>query len=163
MSRVRPPLAAAPGALALALALAGCEAGAPAGEGAARLRSQYHLFGFEQDFGYAQAVKVGRSLYISATFPVDPQGRLVGAGDLAVQLEAAYANLGRTLAANGADFDNVVREVIYTTDMDALLEAAELRFTRYDRSALPSISWLEVERLADPGFLVAIEATVELP
>jgi enamine deaminase RidA (YjgF/YER057c/UK114 family) len=146
-----------------ALALAACAPEPAEVEPPARLRSQYHLYGFEQDFGYAQAVKMGRTLHVSAAVAVDPEGRLVGAGDMAAQLAAAYANLARTLETNGFDFDHVVRETIYTTDMDALLAVSGLRFERYDRTALPAVTWVQVERLVDPGFMVAIEVTAELP
>lgn len=144
------------------LGMAGCEPGGdPADE--SRLRAQFNLYDFEQNFGYAQSVKVGRTLYVSATMAVDAEGRLVGPGDMAAQLDAAYLNIGRTLAANGAAFEHVVRENLYTTDMDALLEVAAIRFDYYPRNALPAATWVQVERLIDPGFLVAIEVTAELP
>jgi len=56
-----------------------------------------------------------------------------------------------------------VRENIYTTDMEALLAASELRFEYYARNSLPAGTWVEVRRLVDPGFLVQIEVTAELP
>ncbi len=146
-----------------ALAFAACVQEGPGQDAPSRMRSQYHLYGFEQDFGYAQAVKIGRTLHVSAAVAVDPEGRLVGAGDMAAQVEAAYANLARTLETNGFGFEHVVRETIYTTDMDALLAVSGLRFARYDRTALPAVTWVEVGRLVDPGFMVAIEATAELP
>ena len=39
------------------------------------------------------------------------------------QLRAAYTNVRDTLAAHHAEFDEIVKETIYTTDMDALLKA----------------------------------------
>ena len=54
-------------------------------------------------------------------------------------------------------------KTIYTTDMDALLKASDLRFEYYDKERLPTASWVQVERLVDPGFLVEIEAVAELP
>jgi enamine deaminase RidA (YjgF/YER057c/UK114 family) len=47
--------------------------------------------------------------------------------------------------------------------MDALLKASDLRFEYYDKERLPTASWVQVERLVDPGFLVEIEAVAELP
>ncbi len=128
-----------------------------------RVKQIFHLNGYERDFGYSQAVLVDKTLYVAATMAVDSSGRLVAPGDMAGQLRAVYANLRRTLAAHGADFGEVVRESIYTTDMDALLKAADLRFEYYDRERLPATTWVEVRRLVDPGFLVEIEVTAELP
>jgi enamine deaminase RidA (YjgF/YER057c/UK114 family) len=47
--------------------------------------------------------------------------------------------------------------------MDALLKAADLRFEYYDKERLPTTSWVQVQRLVDPGFLVQIEVIAELP
>jgi enamine deaminase RidA (YjgF/YER057c/UK114 family) len=47
--------------------------------------------------------------------------------------------------------------------MDALLKVANVRFEYYDKAAMPATNWIGVQRLADPGFLVAISAVVELP
>lgn len=146
-----------------ALALGGCEQTAGNGGEGNRIRAQFNLYDFEQNFGYAQSVKVGKTLYVSGTVAVDAEGRLVGPGDMATQLEAVYSNLDRTLAANGSGFEHVVREDIYTTDMEALLAVSAIRFDYYARNSLPAGTWVQVERLIDPGFLVEIAVTAELP
>jgi enamine deaminase RidA (YjgF/YER057c/UK114 family) len=128
-----------------------------------RFKQVFHLNPYEKDFGYAQAVLIGKTLYVSGSVAVDEHGRLVAAGDMAGQLRAAYSNIGRTLSANDSDFDQVVKETIYTTDMDALLKADDLRFEYYNKERLPTISWVQVQRLVDPGFLVEIEVIAELP
>jgi 2-iminobutanoate/2-iminopropanoate deaminase len=128
-----------------------------------RVKQVFHLNPYEKDFGYSQAVLIGKTLYISSSVSVDEHGRLVAAGDMAGQLRAAYSNIARTLSANGSAFDQVVKETIYTTDMDALLKSADLRFQFYDKDLLPTTSWVQVQRLVDPGFLVAIEVIAELP
>ncbi len=124
---------------------------------------RFSLNAFEQRFGYSQAVKSGRTVYVSATYAVDAEGRLVGPGDFATQLDAAYANLARTLAAHGAQFEDVVLERVYVTDMERFLAASDRRFRYHAPTALPALSVIEVRRLADPGFLVAVEAVAELP
>ncbi len=128
-----------------------------------RVKQVFHLNGYEKDFGYSQAVLVDKTLYVSGSVAVDANGRLVAAGDMAGQMRAAYANIRRTLAAHGADFDEVVKETIYTTDMDALLKSSDVRFEYYDKERLPTVSWVQVQRLVDPGFLVEIEVVAELP
>jgi 2-iminobutanoate/2-iminopropanoate deaminase len=132
-------------------------------EPAARVKQIFHLNPYEKDFGYSQAVLIDKTLYISGSMAADANGRLVAPGDMAGQMRAAYSNILRTLAAHAAGFDAVVKETIYTTDMDALLKAADLRFEFYDKERLPSTSWVQVQRLIDPGFLVQIEVVAELP
>ena len=41
--------------------------------------------------------------------------------------------------------------------------SADLRFEYYDKDHLPTTSWVQVQRLVDPGFLVEIEVIAELP
>ena len=132
-------------------------------EPAARVKQIFHLNPYEKDFGYSQAVLIDKTLYISGSVAADASGRLVSADDMAGQMRAAYSNILRTLAAHGAGFDAVVKETIYTTNMDALLKAADLRFEFYDKERLPTTSWVQVQRLVDPGFLVQIEVVAELP
>jgi len=130
---------------------------------APRIKQVFHLNGYEKDFGYSQAVLIDKTLYVSESVAADQDGKLVAPGDMAGQMHAAYVNIRRTLAANGADFDKVVKETIFTTDMDALLKASDLRFEFYDKERLPATSWVQVQRLVDPGFLVAIDVVAELP
>lgn len=128
-----------------------------------RVKQVFHLSPYEKDFGYSQAVLIDKTLYISGSVAADQNGRLVAPGDMAGQMRAAYANIRRTLNAHGAGFDEVVKETIYTTSMDALLKASDLRFEYYDKERLPTTSWVQVQRLVDPGFLVQIEVVAELP
>jgi enamine deaminase RidA (YjgF/YER057c/UK114 family) len=128
-----------------------------------RVQQVFHQNGYEKDFGYSQAVLIDKTLYVSGTVAVDANGRLVAPGDMAGQLRAVYANLKRTLEAHHLDFQGVVKETIYTTDMDALLKASDQRFEYYDKERLPAVSWVQVQRLVDPGFLVEIEVIAELP
>jgi enamine deaminase RidA (YjgF/YER057c/UK114 family) len=128
-----------------------------------RTKQVFHLNAYEKDFGYSQAVLIDKTLYVSGSVAVDAAGRLVAPGDMAGQMRAAYTNIQRTLAAHGADFEQVVKETIYTTNMDALLKASDLRFEYYNKEMLPTVTWVQVQRLMDPGFLVEIEVVAELP
>ena len=128
-----------------------------------RVKQVFHLNPLEKDLGYSQAVLIDKTLYISGSVAADGNGRLVASGDMAGQMRAAYANIRRTLVAHGAGFDEVVKETIYTTDMDALLKASDLRFEYYGKERLPTTSWVQVQRLVDRGFLVEIEVVAELP
>jgi 2-iminobutanoate/2-iminopropanoate deaminase len=144
--------------IAATLGLAACEREAEPPP--MRVKQVFHLNPYEKDFGYSQAVLIDKTLYISGSVAADQNGRLVASGDMAGQMRA---NIRRTLAAHGAGFDEVVKETIYTTNMDALLKSSDLRFEYYDKERLPTTSWVQVQRLVDPGFLVEIEVVAELP
>jgi 2-iminobutanoate/2-iminopropanoate deaminase len=127
------------------------------------VKQVFHLNSYERDLGYSQAVLIGKTLYISGSVAADQNGRLEAPGDMAGQMRAAYSNIRRTLGAHGADFDAVVKETIFTTDMDALLKASDVRFEFYGKERLPATSWVQVQRLVDTGSLVEIEVVAELP
>jgi enamine deaminase RidA (YjgF/YER057c/UK114 family) len=155
--------AAALGVATLGVAgLAGCEREPPPAP-PERVRQDFHLNAYEKDLGYSQAVLIDKTLFVSGTVAADADGRLIAPNDMAAQMRAVYGNIKRTLAANGVGFDSVVKETIYTTDMDALLKVADLRFEYYAKERLPAVSWVEVRRLLDPGFLVEVEVVAELP
>jgi enamine deaminase RidA (YjgF/YER057c/UK114 family) len=139
--------------------LAACERQPPP----PRTKQVFHLNAYEKDFGYSQAVLIDKTLYVSGSVAVDAAGRLVAPGDMAGQLRAVYANIRHTLEAHDVDFQAVVKETIYTTSMEDLLKASDLRFEFYDKERLPATSWIQVQRLVDPGFLVEIEVIAELP
>jgi enamine deaminase RidA (YjgF/YER057c/UK114 family) len=149
--------------LAVALVLGSCDEQATGPGPKNRVKELYHLNKFEEAFGFAQAVRVENTIYISGSVAVDADGKLIGPDDMALQLRASYDNVRGTLKAFKTDFDHVVKETIYTTDMDALLRESKLRFEYYDKQNLPAATWVQVQRLVDPGFLVAIDVTVELP
>jgi 2-iminobutanoate/2-iminopropanoate deaminase len=73
---------------------------------------------FEKEIGYAQAVRIGDTLYVSGS---------VGAGEMPLAIRQSYDELKQTLAAHGLDFRNVVKENLYTTDLDAVKANGAIR------------------------------------
>ena len=62
---------------------------------------------WEEQYGYAQAVKVGDTVYLSGQVSHDDQANILGVGDMEVQMRTAYANVGKVLARYGATIDNL--------------------------------------------------------
>ena len=52
-------------------------------------------------FGYAHAIQVDRTLYISGQIPLDMELKSVGEGDIAAQTEQVYANMKKVLEGQG--------------------------------------------------------------
>ena len=80
----------------------------------------------EDVYGYAQAVKVDDTIYVSGQLSHDADGNMVGATppNMEAQMRQTYANAKKILAKFGATLDDVVEEVIYVTDMDTAFAAA---------------------------------------
>ncbi|MFD0849332.1 RidA family protein [Sphingosinicella xenopeptidilytica] len=117
----------------------------------------------QRDIGFAQAVSDGRLLHVSGTTSLDADFRPLNVGDFNAQLEFVYRQIGRTLAEFGLGFGDVVREVMYVTDMDALAAAIPLRKAFYGNGPFPASTGIEVRRLLFPELLVEIQVDALLP
>lgn len=118
--------------------------------------------------GYTQVVvaRPGRTVYVAGQVALDRDGRLVGEGDFLAQCRQTFANVGRALAAAGADFSHVVKLTTFVTDMSALVHFRTAR----DEVLGPAISapppastLVQVQRLFRPEFLIEIEAVAVVP
>lgn len=110
---------------------------------------------------FAQAVEVtGRTLFTAGITARDPEGQLLGSGDMRRQMEVCFANLGDVLAAAGCGFEDLVKIVMYTTDIDGFSKHGDVWQKHF--SARPASTLVEVRRLAVPEMLVEIEAVAHL-
>lgn len=127
---------------------------------AAKELTRYHLGPWERDIGYAQAVRAGNTLYVSGTVgrgdPGDPEA-------MEAAIRMAYDRIRQTLDAHGTDFRHVVKETVYTRDIEALKAAAPVRLNYYDREHLPASTWVQIDRLFEEGFLIEVEVTAVIP
>jgi enamine deaminase RidA (YjgF/YER057c/UK114 family) len=115
------------------------------------------------DHGFSQAVAASgkRTLYVSGQTAWDAERRLVGGADLETQARQAFANLESVVAAAGATLDDVVALRIYVVDYRPDKAAAIARAFResFSGEVKPACTWIGVAALADPGFLIEVEAT----
>jgi enamine deaminase RidA (YjgF/YER057c/UK114 family) len=100
-----------------------------------------------------------RLVFVAGQLADDPQGNLVGSGDLAAQARQAFANVGRALAAAGARPEQVVRLTIYVVRHrpEYLPVISEARTTVFGDHK-PTDTLLGVETLAEPGYLIEADA-----
>ncbi len=99
-----------------------------------------------------------RMIFISGQVPRAPDGSLVGKGDMGAQIEKVGENIRLCLEAAGATLDDLVKITSITTDIDEFFRHVEVR-NRYFGKALPASTVVEVRRLADPEWMIEIEAT----
>lgn len=109
----------------------------------------------------SQAVRVGRTVYVSGQVALDDGGNIVGGNDLRAQATQAFANLTRVLGAANALPEDVVRLAVYVVgyrpaDLDLIRQAGAAYFPAHHQ---PVVTVLGVESLSREGLLVAIEAT----
>ena len=107
----------------------------------------------EDEIGYAQAIKVGNTIYISGS---------VGWGNMADALKLAYDEIAKTLKNYNATFENVVKENLYTTALDSVIKYKDVR-RKYYGNDFPAATWVEVKRLYNAGLVVEIEVIAVMP
>jgi enamine deaminase RidA (YjgF/YER057c/UK114 family) len=100
-----------------------------------------------------------RLVFVAGQEPEDERGRLVGAGDLAVQAQQVFANLGRALAAAGARPDEVTKITIfvvhYSREHLPVIDQARAALFRDHK---PADTLVGVEALSRPEFLIEVDA-----
>lgn len=108
----------------------------------------------EDKIGYAQAVKVGNTIYVSGS---------VGWGKMDDALKLAYDEIAKTLQHYNIGFECVVKENLYSTTLDSVIKYKDLRNNYYKNNDYPAATWVEVKRLYNPGLVVEIEVIAILP
>ena len=119
-----------------------------------------------RDNGFSQAVAASgtRTLYVSGQTAWDANRQLVGGTDLADQARQAFRNVQTVVEASGGTISDVVSLRIYVVNYGPEKAAAVGNALResFSGSAKPATTWIGVVSLADPGFLIEIEATAVL-
>ena len=103
--------------------------------------------------GYAQVVKIDNVLYISGAVARDvtPEG-----------IASVYSSLEKSLKSFGATFQNVVKENLYTTDMEAMKKYSDIRKVFY-KGDFPAATWVQISRLFMSEAKLEVELIAHLP
>ncbi len=103
--------------------------------------------------GYVQVLKVDNVLYISGAVASDvtPEG-----------ITRVYQALEKSLKSFGATFQNVVKENLYTTDMEAMKKYNNSRKVFY-KGDFPAATWVQISRLYMHDARLEVELIAHLP
>jgi enamine deaminase RidA (YjgF/YER057c/UK114 family) len=117
--------------------------------------------------GYSHIAKVNRGtiVYLAGQVSSDASGKLVGEGNFEAQVEQVFRNLKIAVEAAGGTMADIVKLNIYLVAQVDQAEVPKLRAirNRYINVEQPPASTLVVvSRLAQPGWLIEIEAVAAL-
>lgn len=103
--------------------------------------------------GYCQVLKVDNVLYISGAVTTDitPEG-----------IKSVYDDLKASLDGFGATFENVVKENLYTTDIEEMKMLNYVRKKYYNKD-FPAATWIQIQRLYMPKAKLEVELIAHLP
>lgn len=125
--------------------------------------------GLPQIDAYRQvAVASGSKLvFIAGQVSWDAEGRTVGEGDLAAQVEQAYLNVATAVTAAGGSLDDLVKITVYVVDwspdkMPLFIEGVGRAAAKLGGVPVPPGTLIGVAALDVPEHLVEVEATAVL-
>ena len=95
---------------------------------------------------YSQAVRSGKTVFLSGQIPLDPATGQLVEGDIISQTRRVFDNLTAVCQAAGGSLDDVMRVGIYLTDLGEFV-AVNAVMAEYFTAPYPARSTIEVSGL----------------
>ena len=107
---------------------------------------------------FSKAVKAGGFIFLSGVLPMDAQAGIV-AGDIRVQTRVVLENVAGALAEAGATMADVVRVMVWLSDLDDFAAFNE-ESRRHFAAGLPARSTVRADLYRDARVEVEVQAWV---
>ena len=114
---------------------------------------------FQQDWGYADAVIAGDTIYLSGVVA----GLRPGETDLKLAYERAFGRIGAVLKRSDAGWDDVVDITSFHTDLTTQMPAIVAVKKKYMRDPPPAWTAIQVSRLIPNTGITEIKIVAKLP
>ena len=110
-------------------------------------------------YAYASVGGPAELVFTAGACPLDPDGDVIGPGDVAAQARQVVSNLAEALAAAGSGLSRVLKTTVYvaSSQREDLVAAWDVVSSAFGEHDVPS-TLLGVTVLGYPGQLVEIEA-----
>ena len=114
---------------------------------------------FQEDWGYADAVVTGDTIYLSGVVA----GPRPGETDLTLGYDRAFKRIGAILQRAGVSWDDVVDITSFHTDLTTQMPAIVAVKKRYITGAPPAWTAIQVARLIPDTGITEIKMVAKLP
>lgn len=104
------------------------------------------------EWNYAEAYRSGNLVYISG---------VPASGPMDQALDNVYRTLQATLKQYNLDFTHVIKENLYTTNMEEMAKHHLVRKQFYGTHT-PAATWVQIERLLMPNAVLEVELIAEI-
>ena len=107
---------------------------------------------------YNHVVKVGNTVYIAGQVPRGLDGKAMHAGDPVAQIRVVWSNLKIAVESAGGSLEDIVKTTTYVVGADTGTKIRAARVEMLPEHGRPTSTTVAVAGLADPDFLVEVEA-----
>jgi enamine deaminase RidA (YjgF/YER057c/UK114 family) len=114
---------------------------------------------FQDEWGYADAVVAGDTIYLSGVVA----GLRPGETDLQVAYERAFRHIGKILERAGASWNDVVDITSFHTDLKSQMPAIVAVKNKYVHAPPPAWTAIQVVRLIPDAGITEIKVVAKLP
>lgn len=116
---------------------------------------------YEPVIGFSRAVKVGRTIAVSGTAPIGPDGKTFGVGDAAAQTRRCLEIIIAAIEQLGGSARDVIRTRTYITRVEDWEQIGRAH-GEFFSDTRPASTMVKVGGLLDADWLVEIEADAVL-
>ncbi|MBE09348.1 MAG: hypothetical protein CMM35_03495 [Rhodospirillaceae bacterium] len=106
---------------------------------------------------FAQGVQVGETLYVSGQIAQDPNGQIVGVGDMVAQAHQVFTNIEGILIEAGSSLVDLVKITCYVSDMRHYADYSKVRSEIFPDADIASATVIS-PGFVNPDALIEIEA-----
>ncbi|MFA5532753.1 MAG: RidA family protein [Candidatus Shapirobacteria bacterium] len=108
--------------------------------------------GIEVDIGDSKMI------FVTGQIAMDKDGNAVAPDDISKQTEFVFQNIQKILQSSGTSLDDVVKAVIYVTDISKFKEISTIR-NNYFANSKPVSTLVEINKTVKEGCDIEIEVT----
>ncbi len=111
-------------------------------------------------YSHGLKVNVGgkEMIFVTGQIAMDKDGNPVAPDDIQKQTRFVFENIKKILAEGGATIDDVVKAVIYVTDISKFKKISAIR-NEYFKNAKPVSTLVEINKTVKDGCDIEIEVT----
>lgn len=109
-------------------------------------------------YSHGLRVRVGDAemIFVTGQIAMDKDGQAVAPNDIVKQTEFIFENIQKILQAGGASLDDVVKAVIYVTDISKFKDISAVR-NKYFANSKPVSTLVEISKTVKEGCDIEIE------
>jgi 2-iminobutanoate/2-iminopropanoate deaminase len=111
---------------------------------------------------YAHGIRVGNTLYVAGQVAMNTESQIVHVNDPQGQFRLIMQNIVTIVEAAGGGVDDIVKLLAFMENMDHL-EDFQVVLREYFKNGFPTVTLVEVSRLAVKDMLMECEAIAILP